>query len=264
MYGQVQHEVAACTVCDRVKATFDVKDPELKPLPIMGMFYRWGVDVCKMPRKSDDGNRYVVVMVEHFTKWIELRAIPAKKAKHVAAAFRDVLTRFGAPAEVVTDQGREFEGEFDELMIALSHGATCSRGARGTQSAAAEGVAGAGGSSLAAPSRVAALQAAAHGRTTQKEQTRLKQQHPLVNPPPRVHVALSWSKPASSWRRKQPTLFSHDGYAKDYVGKLNRVKTFITNGDGTVVKLWKTHTHANATSIVTRTGLHSRPSIEGR
>ncbi|GAQ80426.1 hypothetical protein KFL_000540030 [Klebsormidium nitens] len=119
MYGQVQHEVAACTVCDRVKATFDVKDPELKPLPIMGMFYRWGVDLCKMPQNSDDGNRYVVVMVEHFTKWIELRAIPAKEAKHVAAAFRDVLIRFGAPAEVVTDQGREFEGEFDELMFAL-------------------------------------------------------------------------------------------------------------------------------------------------
>ncbi|GAQ93234.1 hypothetical protein KFL_013780010, partial [Klebsormidium nitens] len=96
MYGQVQREVAACTVCDRVKATFDVKDPELKPLPIMGMFYRWGVDLCKMPQISDDGNRYVVVMVEHFTKWIELRAIPAKEAKHVAAAFRDVLTRFGA------------------------------------------------------------------------------------------------------------------------------------------------------------------------
>ena len=119
MYGQVQHEVAACTVCDRVKATFEVKDPELKPLPIMGMFYRWGVDLCKMPQESEDGNRYVVIMVEHFTKWVELRAIPAKEAKHVAAAFRDVLTRFGAPAEVVTDQGREFEGEFDELLIAL-------------------------------------------------------------------------------------------------------------------------------------------------
>ncbi|GAQ93098.1 hypothetical protein KFL_012970015 [Klebsormidium nitens] len=87
MYGQVEHEVAACTVCNRFKATFDVKDPEPKPLPIMGMFYRWGVDLCKLPQKSDDGNWYVVVMVEHFTKWMELRAIPAKEAKDVAAAF---------------------------------------------------------------------------------------------------------------------------------------------------------------------------------
>ncbi|GAQ92744.1 Integrase core domain and FYVE/PHD zinc finger containing protein [Klebsormidium nitens] len=108
MYGQVQHEVAGYTVCDRVKATFDVKDPELKPLPIMGMFYRWGADLCKMPQKSDDGNRYVVVMVEHFTKWIELRAIPAKEAKHVAAAFRDTDGLAERIVQVVKEAVRKY------------------------------------------------------------------------------------------------------------------------------------------------------------
>jgi hypothetical protein len=47
MFAQVRKEVSSCTVCDRVKANFEVKDPALKPLPIMGMFYRWGVDLCK-------------------------------------------------------------------------------------------------------------------------------------------------------------------------------------------------------------------------
>jgi hypothetical protein len=68
MFAQVRKEVSSCTVCDRVKANFEVKDPTLKPLPIMGMFYRWGVDLCKMPFKSVSGNRYVVVMIEHFSK----------------------------------------------------------------------------------------------------------------------------------------------------------------------------------------------------
>jgi hypothetical protein len=50
MFAQVRKEVSYCTVCDCVKANFEVKDPALKPLPIMGMFYyRWGVDLCKMP-----------------------------------------------------------------------------------------------------------------------------------------------------------------------------------------------------------------------
>jgi hypothetical protein len=44
-------------VCDHVKANFEVKDPTLKPLPIMGMFYRWGVDLCNMLFKSVSGNR---------------------------------------------------------------------------------------------------------------------------------------------------------------------------------------------------------------
>jgi hypothetical protein len=91
MHGQVQQEVAACGVCDWIKATFEVKDAALKPLPIMGMFYRWGVDLCKIPTISKHGSKYIVVMVEHFTKWEELRAIPKKTSEYTAAALRDVL-----------------------------------------------------------------------------------------------------------------------------------------------------------------------------
>jgi hypothetical protein len=92
MMNQVKEEVAACTVCDRVKISFEVKDPKLKPLTIMGLFYRWGCDLCKMPVESDRGNRYVMVMIEHFSKWIEMVPLPAKKPKYTAAALRDVLT----------------------------------------------------------------------------------------------------------------------------------------------------------------------------
>jgi hypothetical protein len=108
MFVQVRKEVSSCTVCDRVKANFEVKDPTLKPLPNMGMFYRWGVDLCKMPFKSVSGNTYVVVMIEHVSKWIELGPILKKMSHHIAAALRGVLCRYGAPAEVLTDQGKEF------------------------------------------------------------------------------------------------------------------------------------------------------------
>jgi hypothetical protein len=105
---QVGKEIAACVACDRVKASFEVKDSELKPLPIMGMFCWWGVDLCKMPFVSADGNKYVVGTIEHFSKWVELIPISSKESRHTAAALRIVLTRFGAPAEVLTDQGEEF------------------------------------------------------------------------------------------------------------------------------------------------------------
>ena len=119
MFTQVQKEVSSCTICDRVKANFEVKDSTLKPLPIMGLFYRWGVDLCKIPFKSSSGNKYVVVMIEHFSKWIELVPIPTKKSHHTAAALRGVLCRYGAPAEVLTDQGDEFQGEFADLLRKL-------------------------------------------------------------------------------------------------------------------------------------------------
>jgi hypothetical protein len=85
----------------------------------MGMFYRWGVDLCKMPFKSVSGNKYVVVMIEHFSKWIELVPLPDETSHHTAAALQKVLCKYGVPAEVLTDQGEEFQGEFAELLTKL-------------------------------------------------------------------------------------------------------------------------------------------------
>jgi transposase-like protein len=55
-------------------------------------------------------------MVEHFSKWIELVPSPDKSNERVTYAFLDrVLSHFGAPAEVLTDQGSKFQGEFQVL-----------------------------------------------------------------------------------------------------------------------------------------------------
>jgi transposase-like protein len=61
-------------------------------------------------------NRYVLMMVEHFSKWIELVPSPDKSSEGVAYAFLDrVLSHFGALAKVLTDQGTKFQGEFQVL-----------------------------------------------------------------------------------------------------------------------------------------------------
>jgi hypothetical protein len=105
MYEQVSFKVHACAACDCVMASFEVRDTVLKPLSIMGLFYRWGVDLCKMLHTSEDGNKHVVVMIEHFTEWVELAPIPDTTSFYTAAALKRVQTQFGAPAEVLTDQG---------------------------------------------------------------------------------------------------------------------------------------------------------------
>ena len=82
----------------------------------MGLGYRWSLDFAGPLVVTTRGAKYVLVMVEHFSKWIELVALPQNSAELAAAAFLDrVLARFGAPAEVLTDQGREFLGAFEEL-----------------------------------------------------------------------------------------------------------------------------------------------------
>ena len=58
----------------------------------------------------------MLVMVEHFSKWIELVALPQKNFNLTAIAILDrMLARFGAPGEVLTDQEREFLGSIGAL-----------------------------------------------------------------------------------------------------------------------------------------------------
>jgi hypothetical protein len=118
MKADVRDFVGACKVCDRVSRTsFNATQPTLQPLPIKGMFYRWGVDLAGPFQATDRGYTYVLVAIEHFSKHIEVEPIFCKEAHETAFAFsKAVIGRFGACAEVLTDQGNEWRGEFEELL----------------------------------------------------------------------------------------------------------------------------------------------------
>ena len=63
--------------------------------------------------QSEYGNYYIMVMIEHFSKWVKVVAIPTKESCETARVFRQyVLFRYGAPAEVLTDEGTELRGKF--------------------------------------------------------------------------------------------------------------------------------------------------------
>jgi hypothetical protein len=72
MQLQVQALVARCVVCDRVQASFNAPMPQLQPLPIMGLGYKWSLDFAGPLPVIPRHNKYGLVMIEHFSKWIEL------------------------------------------------------------------------------------------------------------------------------------------------------------------------------------------------
>lgn len=119
VYDDVRQGLASCQVCQRVSnALFNSQRPVLQPLPIMGLFYRWHVDLAGPFPTSRRGNKYVMVAIEAFSKHAEMLPLAAKAPAEVAWHFKHhVLCRFGACAEVVTDQGNEFQGEFAELLV---------------------------------------------------------------------------------------------------------------------------------------------------
>jgi hypothetical protein len=58
-----------------------------------------------------------MIMIEHFSKWVELVTLPNKSSHNTNRAFlQQVLSRFGACAKCLTDQGLEFKGQFQDLF----------------------------------------------------------------------------------------------------------------------------------------------------
>jgi len=66
------------------------------------------MDVLKLGLTSS-GNRYLLVIIDHFSKWIVLEPLPTKSAEDVARVFLDRLVLVhGAPSRIHSDKGREF------------------------------------------------------------------------------------------------------------------------------------------------------------
>ena len=89
MYQHVIAYVVRCEVCDRVRSSFNTLSPQLQPLSIMGLDYSWSLDFVGSLVVTSRGAEYVLVMVEHFSKLIELVALPQNSLELAVAAFLD-------------------------------------------------------------------------------------------------------------------------------------------------------------------------------
>uniref|UniRef100_A0A0A9X4Z0 RNA-directed DNA polymerase n=1 Tax=Lygus hesperus TaxID=30085 RepID=A0A0A9X4Z0_LYGHE len=121
MTRDVKFAIASCEVCGRRgKAGTSPKAP-LQTYTTGSPFERLCMDVIGPLPVTSQGNRHLVVVVDAFTKWPEAYAVPDLCAETVAKGLVDtVISRFGVPRELHTDQGRCFESAvFKEVMSLL-------------------------------------------------------------------------------------------------------------------------------------------------
>jgi hypothetical protein len=87
MYAQVRNIIVRCEQCDGVTISFSSRQLMLSPLPIQGMFYRWSCDLAGELPQTSRGNVYIMIMIEHFSKWVKLVALPDKSSHNTSQAF---------------------------------------------------------------------------------------------------------------------------------------------------------------------------------
>lgn len=73
---------------------------------------RVAVDILGPFPHTPRGNRYVVVALDYFTKWLEAVAVPDQEAPIVCEVLiKGMFSHFGVPTELHSDRGRNFEAQ---------------------------------------------------------------------------------------------------------------------------------------------------------
>ena len=119
MREDVDAVCADCKLCERAKSP---NNPLKAPLqPIIGGFPNEivGIDIMGPLPQTKRGHRYILVMVDYFTKWATARPIAQADAKSVAQEFlAGWIADHGVPYRVHTDRGAQFE---EYLLRELCH-----------------------------------------------------------------------------------------------------------------------------------------------
>ena len=111
--------VGECSLCSVVKAGRRRARVHLNPYVASYPMHIVHVDlVAGLPEV--DGYKYILVIVDKFTKWVELVPLRSKDASEMQQALTaNLLCRFGLPTQIVADRGTEFEGELAATCRAL-------------------------------------------------------------------------------------------------------------------------------------------------
>jgi len=99
-------------------------DERLKSILICDLFHRIALDTAGPLPETKTCNKYILVAIDHYSKWCEAKAV-ANHGANTAARFLedDLICRYGVLKFVLTDNGGEWGGEFEVMCrdYAIQH-----------------------------------------------------------------------------------------------------------------------------------------------
>jgi hypothetical protein len=117
MAKDVRDYVRTCVSCNSRKMPLEKQIGDLQPLQSTEPFDIIGIDLIGPLKTTKEGYKYILVIQDLFSKWVEAFPIRSKTAEEVAdVLLREVVCRFGAPRQILSDNGKEF---LNELLTAV-------------------------------------------------------------------------------------------------------------------------------------------------
>nr|GEV34946.1 reverse transcriptase domain-containing protein [Tanacetum cinerariifolium] len=115
-FKDVKHyfwEDPSCLKSVRIKSSGGVFTAK-KPL----IFSRLATMDPPGPFPSSRENKYILVVVDYLSKWVEAKALPTNNSRVVCKFLKSLFSRFGAPRFIISDRGTHFcNDQFAKVML---------------------------------------------------------------------------------------------------------------------------------------------------
>jgi hypothetical protein len=128
--GDAEELVRRCQGCRYFAKQQHVSSYKLVTIPPTLPFACWGLDMIGPLPTAPGGFNIVLVAIDMFTKWIELKPVTCPKAERVLDFLDELVHRYGLPHRIITDLGSNFnnhqfweycENSRIERPVCLSH-----------------------------------------------------------------------------------------------------------------------------------------------
>nr|GEW75886.1 reverse transcriptase domain-containing protein [Tanacetum cinerariifolium] len=106
------HELVTwCDACQRQGKISQRDEMPQNAIQVCEIFDVWGIYFMG-PFPSSKGNKYILVAVDYYSKWVEAKALPTNDARVVAKFLKSLFARFGTPHAILSDRNKWISGGF--------------------------------------------------------------------------------------------------------------------------------------------------------
>lgn len=118
--ADVLHYVATCALCGATKKSSRKSIAALQSYVCGAPLDSLLLDFLRPFPTSVNNNKYILVITDQFTKWVESFAVQDQTSETTAKKLVvEFIARFGAPFEIHTDQGRNFQSDLFKSVCKL-------------------------------------------------------------------------------------------------------------------------------------------------
>jgi transposase InsO family protein len=108
LVGNATRIVRSCRGCQFYAKQMHLPAQALQTIPITWPFAVWGLDLVGPLQKAPGSFTHLLVAIDKFSKWIEVRPLNNIRSEQAVAFFTNIIHRFGVPNSIITDNGTQF------------------------------------------------------------------------------------------------------------------------------------------------------------